>query len=57
LQEARVSVTERGRLPLLFSVTAHDTKLIAVADLLLDETVQATATTRRRARLRWRRPD
>jgi tRNA(Ile)-lysidine synthase len=28
-------------------------KLIAVADLLLDETVQATSTTRRRARLRW----
>ena len=28
-------------------------KLIAVADLLLDETVQATSATRRRARLRW----
>ena len=28
-------------------------KLLAVADLLLDETVQATSATRRRARLRW----
>ena len=31
-------------------------KLLAVADLLLDETVQATSATRRRARLRWVRP-
>ena len=33
--------------------TPGDEKLLAVADLLLDETVQATSTTRRRARLRW----
>ena len=56
LQEARVSAPERGRLPLLFSASSDGAKLIAVADLLLDETVQATATTRRRARLNWNRP-
>lgn len=53
LQESQVPVTERPRLPLLFSTTPRDEKLIAVADLLLDETVQATSATRRRARLRW----
>jgi tRNA(Ile)-lysidine synthase len=30
-------------------------RLLAVADLLLDETVQATPTSRRRARLRWKK--
>jgi tRNA(Ile)-lysidine synthase len=55
LQEARVPVTERGRLPLLFSTPAEGAKLLAVGDLLLDETVQVTAGTRRRARLRWSR--
>jgi tRNA(Ile)-lysidine synthase len=55
LQEAHVPVAERGRLPLLFSVAPSSAKLIAVADLLLDETVQATSATRRRARLRWRK--
>ena len=53
LQESQVPVSERPRLPLLFSSTPRDEKLIAVADLLLDETVQATSATRRRARLRW----
>ena len=33
--------------------TPSGAKLLAVADLLLDETVQATSATRRRARLRW----
>ena len=51
LQEIHVPVTERARLPLLFS----DEKLLAVADLLLDATAQATSTTRRRARLRWKK--
>jgi hypothetical protein len=44
---------------LLFSTTSGATssgeRLLAVADLLLDETVQATPTTRRRARLRWKK--
>ena len=53
LQESQVSVSERLRLPLLFSSTSGDEKLVAVADLMLDETVQATSATRRRARLRW----
>ena len=55
LQEARVHVSERARLPLLFSVTPSGARLIAVADLLLDETVQATPATRRHARLHWKK--
>jgi tRNA(Ile)-lysidine synthase len=66
LQESHVPVTERARLPLLFSnasagdapsgeATSSGERLLAVADLLLDETVQATPTTRRRARLRWKK--
>lgn len=55
LHEARIPAAERGRLPLLFSITTHGAKLIAVADLVLDETVQATSTTRRRGRLLWRK--
>jgi tRNA(Ile)-lysidine synthetase-like protein len=51
LQEIHVPVVERARLPLLFA----DEKLLAVADLLLDATAQATPTTRRRARLRWKK--
>ena len=53
LQEAHVPVAERPRLPLLFSAPPGLGQLIAVADLLLDESVQATPATRRRARLRW----
>jgi tRNA(Ile)-lysidine synthase len=61
LQEAHVPVTDRPRLPLLFSAAptasagASGDKLLAVADLLLDETVQATPTSLRRARLRWKK--
>jgi tRNA(Ile)-lysidine synthetase-like protein len=53
LQESHVPVSERSRLPLLVAVTKSGEKLLAVADLLVDETVQATSATRRRARLRW----
>jgi tRNA(Ile)-lysidine synthase len=49
LQEARVPVAERARLPLIFA----DSTLIAVAGLWLDESVQASAASRRRARLIW----
>ncbi|TLY79991.1 MAG: tRNA(Ile)-lysidine synthetase, partial [Gammaproteobacteria bacterium] len=49
LQEAHVSVAQRARLPLLFS----GEQLIAVADLWLDASVQATAAAPRRARLLW----
>jgi tRNA(Ile)-lysidine synthase len=49
LQEARVPLAQRARLPLLF---AGDT-LIAVAGLWLDASVQACASSRRRARLTW----
>ena len=55
LQEARVPVAERGRLPLLFAVTPDGTQLLAVADLLIDARVQATPATRRRGRLYWSR--
>jgi tRNA(Ile)-lysidine synthase len=65
LQESRVPVPERADLPLLFSTifvdatpseaTPSKERLLAVADLLLDETVQATPATRRRARLRWKK--
>ena len=50
LQETRVPVGRRGQLPLLFD----GGRLIAVADLWLDESVQARSTSRRRARLLWR---
>src|SRR5213078_823127 len=49
MQEARVPVAERGRRPLVY---AGDT-LIAVAGLWLDESVQASEASRRRARLVW----
>jgi len=55
LQEAHVPVAERAQLPLLYSVSPVGARLIAVADLLLDESVQATPATLRRARLRWTR--
>ena len=55
LQESHVPLTERAHLPLLFSNVSAVEKLVAVADLLLDETVQATPTTQRRARLRWKK--
>ncbi|MDB6015394.1 MAG: tRNA(Ile)-lysidine synthase [Gammaproteobacteria bacterium] len=60
LQESHVPVPERAHLPLLFSATSSgamssEERLLAVADLLLDETVQATPATRRRARLRWKK--
>jgi tRNA(Ile)-lysidine synthase len=78
LQESHVPVSERPRLPLLFSAapaapvgaatssamssaatpsgaTPSAERLLAVADLLLDETVQATPSSRRRARLRWKK--
>jgi tRNA(Ile)-lysidine synthetase-like protein len=65
LQESHVPVPERADLPLLYSTISADAtsaaalfseeRLLAVADLLLDETVQATPATRRRARLRWKK--
>jgi tRNA(Ile)-lysidine synthase len=50
LQEARVPVPRRAQLPLLFDRG----RLIGVADLWLDESVQAHAASRHRARLLWR---
>ena len=50
LQEARVPVPRRAQLPLIFDRG----RLIGVADLWLDESVQAHAASRRRARLLWR---
>jgi tRNA(Ile)-lysidine synthetase-like protein len=53
LQEAHVPVAERTRLPLLFSTAPDGAQLLAVGDLLIDASVQATSATRRRARLFW----
>ena len=53
LQENRVPVGRRAQLPLLFDRG----RLVAVADLWLDESVQAHAASRRRARLLWRTGD
>jgi tRNA(Ile)-lysidine synthase len=47
LQESRLAVTERGRLPLVFSGST----LLAVGSLWIDESVQITATTVHRGRL------
>jgi tRNA(Ile)-lysidine synthase len=52
LQEARVPLSERARLPLIFA----GSKLVAVADLWLDESVQADGGESSRARLSWLRP-
>jgi len=49
LQEAGVPAQERRSLPLVFA----GEQLLAVADLWLDESVQAGPASRRRARLRW----
>jgi tRNA(Ile)-lysidine synthase len=52
LQEARVPVARRAQLPLLFDRG----RLVGVADLWLDESVQAHDASRRRGRLLWRAP-
>jgi tRNA(Ile)-lysidine synthase len=52
LQEAHVPPAQRARLPLLYA----GARLIAVADLWLDESVQATRASAARARLSWRPP-
>jgi tRNA(Ile)-lysidine synthase len=49
LQEARVPLEERARLPLVYA----GARLVAVADRWLDESVQARPASRRRARLVW----
>lgn len=49
LQEARVPLEERARLPLVYA----GRRLVAVADRWLDESVQASPASRRRARLVW----
>jgi tRNA(Ile)-lysidine synthase len=49
LQEARVPLEERARMPLVYA----GGRLVAVADRWLDESVQASPASRRRARLVW----
>jgi tRNA(Ile)-lysidine synthase len=51
LQEAQVPPGERMRLPLVCS----GARVLAVADLWLDESIQAAPGARRRGRFRWRR--
>lgn len=52
LQEARVPLAERARMPLIF---AGD-RLIAAADLWIDESVRAGPDAAHRAQLLWRKP-
>ena len=52
LRESRLRPAQRARLPLIYS----GAKLVAVADLWLDESVQAGPAARRRARLVWTAP-
>ena len=52
LQEGRVPLAERARLPLVLA----DGALIAAADLWIDESVRAPAEARHRGRLVWRKP-
>lgn len=52
LQEERVPLPERARMPLIFG----NGTLLAAGDLWLDESVRAGPSTRRRARLLWKRP-
>jgi tRNA(Ile)-lysidine synthase len=51
LQETRVPLAERARLPLLFA----GEQLVAVADLWSDASIQAHAGSTMRARMMWRR--
>jgi tRNA(Ile)-lysidine synthase len=53
LQEARVPVAQRAHLPLIFDTD----RLIAVAGLWVDESVQASPASPRRARLTWSAAD
>jgi tRNA(Ile)-lysidine synthase len=52
LQQARLPPAQRAHLPLIFA----GERLIAAADLWLDESVQAHAGSARRGRLVWRAP-
>jgi tRNA(Ile)-lysidine synthase len=52
LRESRLPPAERARLPLVYG----GTRLLAVGDLWLDESVQAGPRARRRARLVWTSP-
>jgi tRNA(Ile)-lysidine synthase len=52
LREARLAPAQRARLPLIYS----GARLVAVADLWLDASVQATPRSVRRARLVWSPP-
>jgi tRNA(Ile)-lysidine synthase len=49
LQEARVPLAERARMPLIYA----GERLVAVADRWVDESVQARPSSTRRARLVW----
>jgi len=51
LQEARVPLAERARMPLLFA----GERLLAVGDLWSDASIHAHARSERRARIMWRR--
>ena len=55
LQDARVAVEDRARLPLLFAGENPKGILLAVGERWIDASIAANVKSRRRARLRWRR--
>jgi len=55
LQNAKVPVEQRARMPLLFAGQRPHDQLIAAADRWIDASIAATVKSRRRARLRWTR--
>jgi len=52
MQSAKIPVDQRARMPLLFS----GDRLLAAGDRWIDASVAATVKSRRRARLKWKRP-
>lgn len=55
LQDARLSVEERARLPLLFAGTSPRDRLLIAGDRWIDASIAANVKSRRRVRLVWRR--
>ncbi len=57
MQQARLTIEERARIPLLFAADRSGNRLIAAGDRWIDASVAANVKSRRRARLVWTRGD
>ncbi len=55
MQQARLTIEERARIPLLFASDRSGNRLIAAGDRWIDASVAANVKSRRRARLVWTR--